>query len=538
MTSQYVTEPPTSGRISLLTSKGEIEIELFAKETPKACRNILTLILEGFYDKQIFHRLVPGFIIQTGDPSGTGMGGESIYGEPFPVERHSRLKFNKRGIVAMASEEGANESQFFITLDATPELQNKHTVIGKVVGNSIFTVLELAQCEMDPDQPDRPRYPPKLLEARVLDNPFDDLKPRSTRQDRMKLEQSQRLEAQQKLKEASKKKAKKNIGLLSFGDEEENSGAPVLKGPKSSHDLLPNDKRLAKQSTPSSTADANGSRSDQEPVKKKPKHEEEQHHSNAKPEPSTSSSSRNADRDERPKRESREAEDSESRIRRLEAELRGDSGISSTASASSSSKKSDKAKSSLGKNFLAQAREKYAKQKGKNKDSDAYDALLSFQKRMQSSKVLLDSPEPSSKAKHNGKVQDDEDEGEEEMAKEYGASDDDDDWRSHRLDAGGVAITGNDKYGVDDYEVLDPRDHAKNAAERPKDRGKRGRDWVDDRNVYAERSATRSDHRHRDSSSHHRRRHESDHARDRDHDHDHDRGYDRSRPRDHRDRKY
>ncbi len=56
------------------------QIELFAKETPKACRNFIALIMEGYYDNVIFHRIVPGFIAQTGDPTGTGMGGESVYG--------------------------------------------------------------------------------------------------------------------------------------------------------------------------------------------------------------------------------------------------------------------------------------------------------------------------------------------------------------------------------------------------------------------------------------------------------------------------
>ncbi len=98
-------QPATSGKVIVETTLGEIEvsvryleptlvkrcrlstfiiivhqIELFAKETPKACRNFIALIMEGYYDNVIFHRIVPGFIAQTGDPTGTGMGGESVYG--------------------------------------------------------------------------------------------------------------------------------------------------------------------------------------------------------------------------------------------------------------------------------------------------------------------------------------------------------------------------------------------------------------------------------------------------------------------------
>lgn len=69
----------------ITTTLGEIEIELWSKECPKACRNFVQLCLEKFYDSTIFHRVVPNFVAQGGDPSGTGLGGESIYGEPFKV---------------------------------------------------------------------------------------------------------------------------------------------------------------------------------------------------------------------------------------------------------------------------------------------------------------------------------------------------------------------------------------------------------------------------------------------------------------------
>mgnify|MGYP001761924181 FL=1 len=116
MSTLYVTEPPTDGKVILHTSKGEIEVELWAKEAPKAVRNLLTLALEGYYDACVWHRIVPGFCIQTGDPTATGHDGESIYGSPFADEFHQRLRFNRRGLVAMANagEANTNDSQFFV----------------------------------------------------------------------------------------------------------------------------------------------------------------------------------------------------------------------------------------------------------------------------------------------------------------------------------------------------------------------------------------------------------------------------------------
>lgn len=117
MSDIYVQEPPTSGKVVLKTTMGkqqlrlsekynlmilgDLDIELWANEAPRTCRNFIQLCLEGYYDGTIFHRMVPGFMIQGGDPTGTGTGGESIYGKPFADEFHQRLKFSHRGIVAM-----------------------------------------------------------------------------------------------------------------------------------------------------------------------------------------------------------------------------------------------------------------------------------------------------------------------------------------------------------------------------------------------------------------------------------------------------
>lgn len=121
MSNRYIPEPQTTGKVILKTTHGEIHVELWTKETPKACRNFIQLCLENYYDNCIFHRIIAGFMIQTGDPTATGTGGDSSYGAPFVDEFHSRLKFSHRGLVAMANvKKNDNKSQFFITLDKTP----------------------------------------------------------------------------------------------------------------------------------------------------------------------------------------------------------------------------------------------------------------------------------------------------------------------------------------------------------------------------------------------------------------------------------
>ncbi|CAM9619133.1 unnamed protein product, partial [Scytosiphon promiscuus] len=178
MSSIYLTEPPTHGKVLLHTSFGDIDIELWGKECPKACRNFVQLAMEGYYDNTVFHRVIRQFMVQGGDPTGTGKGGESIYGKPFRDEIHTRIKFNHRGQVAMANENepGTNHSQFFFTLDKAPHLDKKHTIFGKITGNTIFNALRMG--DIDADKDDRPLDPPRLISVEVLLNPFDDIVPR------------------------------------------------------------------------------------------------------------------------------------------------------------------------------------------------------------------------------------------------------------------------------------------------------------------------------------------------------------------------
>ncbi|XP_016894564.1 spliceosome-associated protein CWC27 homolog isoform X2 [Cynoglossus semilaevis] len=243
MSNIYIQEPPTNGKVLLKTSAGDIDIELWSKEAPKACRNFVQLCMEGYYNGTIFHRVVPDFIVQGGDPTGTGTGGESIYGRPFKDEFHSRLRFIRRGLVAMAnSGPHDNGSQFFFTLARADELNNKHTIFGKVTGDTIYNLLRLVEVACDQDE--RPLNPHKIRSAEVLHSPFDDIVPREKKKNRKEKDKEEERKSQLK--------ATKNFSLLSFGEEAEeeeemvNQVSQTFKGKsKSSHDLLKDDPRLS-----------------------------------------------------------------------------------------------------------------------------------------------------------------------------------------------------------------------------------------------------------------------------------------------------
>ena len=168
----YLTEPPTKGKVLLRTSVGDVDIELWSREAPYACRSFLQLALDGGYDGLPFHRVIRGLLVQTGDTSLAGGSGEAAGGGWLPDEFHSRLKFLRRGIVAAASRGEPNSagSQFFITLDKAPWLERKHTIFGKVAGDTIFNVLRLGETETDAD--DAPLEAPRVLGVDILDNPF------------------------------------------------------------------------------------------------------------------------------------------------------------------------------------------------------------------------------------------------------------------------------------------------------------------------------------------------------------------------------
>uniref|UniRef100_A0A9I9CWB3 Peptidyl-prolyl cis-trans isomerase n=1 Tax=Cucumis melo TaxID=3656 RepID=A0A9I9CWB3_CUCME len=114
--------------VTLETSMGSFTVELYFKHAPRTCRNFIELSRRGYYDNVKFHRIIKDFIVQGGDPTGTGRGGESIYGKKFEDEIKPELKHTGAGILSMANAgPDTNGSQFFITLAPCPSLDGKHS---------------------------------------------------------------------------------------------------------------------------------------------------------------------------------------------------------------------------------------------------------------------------------------------------------------------------------------------------------------------------------------------------------------------------
>lgn len=148
-------ESKVANRIAVFdTNMGEFEVELFEDKTPVTTKNFIDLAQEGFYDGVIFHRIIDGFMIQGGDPTGTGMGGP---GYTIEDEFTPELTHESEGILSMANtgRPHTGGSQFFITLAATPWLDGHHTVFGKVI-KGIEVVREIGHVQTGPQ--DRPLH--------------------------------------------------------------------------------------------------------------------------------------------------------------------------------------------------------------------------------------------------------------------------------------------------------------------------------------------------------------------------------------------
>lgn len=151
--------------VTFVTTQGEIEFKLYPDVAPKACENFATHAENGYYDGIIFHRIIAEFMIQGGDPNGTGMGGKSIWEKPFEDECTPDVKFNREGLLAMANAgPGTNGSQFFVTCAPAPWLNMRHTIFGEVVrGMDVVKKLE----NIETDHGDRPVVKQEIIKATV-----------------------------------------------------------------------------------------------------------------------------------------------------------------------------------------------------------------------------------------------------------------------------------------------------------------------------------------------------------------------------------
>ena len=151
--------------VVLDTNQGLIQIKLMPDIAPRACENFLRLVEQGYYDETTFHRVIKDFMIQGGDPTGTGHGGNSIWGKPFEDEVNLDVPFNRGGLVAMAnSGPNTNRSQFFITTVISPWLNMHHTIFGEVISG--YDVVQRIE-SVATDSRDRPLTEQKIIKAYV-----------------------------------------------------------------------------------------------------------------------------------------------------------------------------------------------------------------------------------------------------------------------------------------------------------------------------------------------------------------------------------
>ncbi|PPQ65697.1 hypothetical protein CVT24_012115 [Panaeolus cyanescens] len=422
--------------------------------------------MEGYYDGVIFHRIVPGFLVQTGDKTGTGAGGESFYGEPFEDEIHPRLRYAHRGIVGMANNgtKNSNDSQFFITLDRADELHGKHTLFGRCVGDTVFNVMKIGEMEIDKEG--RPVYPPKIKSIRIVDNPFDDIVPRITAAER-RAQQKAREEAQREREEEIRRRgAKKNVKLLSFGGDEDagdDGDVPMLeKKPIYRPDLVTSKKKSSSIPIPDFVTQP-ASSSSKSKASGKEKEDTEPHESKAskrreeKEEDITKIREKHAkEREAGENARKTQIEKMEAEIRKLQKKRSGDDSDSDDATARKKVKKS----------YLSEELAKYAKGKGlhskhgkkKKDESDVLAAMMNFRGKLQSS-MAVDEEERK------------EGDGEGEKDAEGVEVDADVDFMSHALHFPKDNTEETNK-AERDYEVIDPRARGAKAREEERERKK------------------------------------------------------------------
>ncbi|WEW61115.1 cyclophilin peptidyl-prolyl cis-trans isomerase Cyp8 [Emydomyces testavorans] len=166
------------GYARIATNLGDLNLELHTEHSPKAVWNFVQLAKKGYYKDVAFHRNIKGFMIQGGDPTGTGKGGESIWGKYFADETMGPLKHDSRGTLSMANKgKNTNSSQFFIAYRALPHLNNKHTIFGHVIDDpspSSPTLDAMESAPVDSSTSNRPTPPIRILDVKVFVDPFEE----------------------------------------------------------------------------------------------------------------------------------------------------------------------------------------------------------------------------------------------------------------------------------------------------------------------------------------------------------------------------
>mmetsp|Transcript_20105 Transcript_20105/g.19409 ORF Transcript_20105/g.19409 Transcript_20105/m.19409 type:complete len:163 (-) Transcript_20105:108-596(-) len=156
--------------VTLHTNHGPIKIEVFCDTVPKASENFLALAAAGAYENTLFHRNMRGFMLQGGDPLGTGKGGECIWGGHLEDEFHVDLKHDRRGVVSMANNgPNTNGCQFFLTYSAQPHLNNIYTIFGQVIDG--FETLDAIE-KVPVGQKNRPLSDIKIERLVIHANPI------------------------------------------------------------------------------------------------------------------------------------------------------------------------------------------------------------------------------------------------------------------------------------------------------------------------------------------------------------------------------
>ncbi|KAK2748873.1 Peptidyl-prolyl cis-trans isomerase cyp8 [Onygenales sp. PD_40] len=164
------------GYARIKTTMGDLNLELHTENAPKAVWNFIQLAKKGYYDDVTFHRNIKGFMIQGGDPTGTGRGGESIWGKNFEDEIEGPFKHDARGTVSMANKgKNTNSSQFFIAYRALPHLNLKHTIFARLIDDPSPSSTTLDALEVAPvDSTNKPTTPIRILNVTIFVDPFEE----------------------------------------------------------------------------------------------------------------------------------------------------------------------------------------------------------------------------------------------------------------------------------------------------------------------------------------------------------------------------